>query len=89
MVARSGTAVLNDEEYRRIQEQLNDWGWQGTPGRPRKEMPAFIARDVLRDVVVIGNLSAVQRKYNDVFPFSRRWLRRVLDNGRLKEMAGV
>ena len=49
-------------------------------------MPSDVARSVLTDVIETGNQSAVVRKYQDIFPFSRRWLKRAVEDGSLLEM---
>ena len=77
----------SDDEYERIQRELNDWDWSEKGGRPPKRPPRDVARSVLADVIETGNQSAVVRKYQDIFPFSRRWLKRVVDDGTLLEMA--
>ena len=77
----------SQEEHQLIKDQLNDWEWSEKGGRPRKVMPAHIARSVLADLIDTRNLSAVARKYEDVFPFSRVWLKYVFDSGRLEQMA--
>ena len=78
----------DDDEYQRIRRELADWEWPDKGGRPPKRPPRDIARSVLTDVMETGNQTAVVRKYQDIFPFSRRWLKRAVDDGRLLEMAG-
>ena len=87
MSARIVTTDPSDDEYQRIQRELRDWEWSDKGGRPPKRPPADVARSVLTDVIAIGNQSEVVRKYQDIFPFSRRWLKRAVDDGRLEEMA--
>ena len=87
MSARISDTGPNDDEYQRIQRELNDWEWSEKGGRPPKRPTPDIARSVLADVIETGNQSEVVRKYEDIFPFSRRWLKRRLDDGSLVEMA--
>ena len=85
--ARNATTEPNEDEYQRIQRELSDWDWTEKGGRPPKRMPSDVARSVLTDVIETGNQSAVVRKYQDIFPFSRRWLKRAVEDGSLLEMA--
>ena len=87
MATRNATTGPSDEEYQRIQRELNDWNWTEKGGRPPKRMPSDVARSVLTDVIETGNQSEVVRKYQDIFPFSRRWLKRAVEDGRLLKMA--
>ncbi len=87
MAARNATTQPKEDEYQRIQRELSDWDWTEKGGRPPKRMPSDVALSVLTDVLETGNQSAVVRKYQHIFPFSRRWLKRAVDNGRLLEMA--
>ena len=89
MPERISTNDPNDDEYQRIQRELHDWDWSDKGGRPLKRMPSNVARSVLADVNETRNQSAVVRKYEDIFPFSRRWLKRRLDDGSLAEMAST
>ena len=88
MSARLATLGPSEEEYQRIIQQLNDWEWQPVGGRPLKRLPAEIARAVETDLVKGINKSAIVRKYQNYYPFSRKWLKRVSENGRLAQMAG-
>ena len=85
--ARNATTEPNEDEYQRIQRELSDWDWTEKGGRPPKRMPSDVARSVLTDVIETGNQGAVVRKYQDILPFSRRWLKRAVEDGRLLEMA--
>ena len=87
MSARLATIGPSDEEYQQIIQQLNDWEWLPLGGRPRKRLPAEIARAVEIDLVKGINKSAIVRKYSKHYPFSRKWLKRVSENGRLAQMA--
>ena len=87
MAARNATTGPSDDEYQRIQRELNDWDWTEKGGRPPKRMPSEVARSVLADVIETGNQSEVVRKYQDIFPFSRRWLKRAVEDGTLLKMA--
>ena len=89
MPERISTNDPNDDEYQRIQRELHDWDWSDKGGRPPKRMPSNVARSVLADVIETRNQSAVVRKYKDIFPFSRRWLKRRLDDGSLAKMAST
>ena len=89
MPERISTNDPNDDEYQRIQRELHDWDWSDKGGRPPKRMPSNVARSVLADVNETRNQSAVVRKCEDIFPFSRRWLKRRLDDGSLAKMAST
>ena len=68
MLARLPVTGPTHDEYQLIQRQLDDWEWPEKGGRPRKTLPADVARSVLADLVATRNLSAVSRKYHDVIP---------------------
>ena len=87
MTAQTRATGSKDEEYQRIQRELSDWHWSEKGGRPPKRPSRELARSLLADVIEIGNQSAVVRKYQDIFPFSRRWLKRAVEDGSLLAMA--
>ena len=87
MQEQISTNEPNGDEYQRIQRELHDWDWSDKGGRPPKRLPSNVARSVLADVNETRNQSAVVRKYQNIWPFSRRWLKRRLDDGSLAKMA--
>ena len=56
-------------------------------GRPGIELPPDVARAVLNDVANGDSHSRIVERYLPVAPFSRKWLRRALGDGRIVRMA--
>ena len=57
-------------------------------GRPLLVLPPEVAQRVLDDVAAGASFRAIEDKYRALgYPFSRRWLKDSLNDGRLRQMA--
>ena len=84
-------AKRRDEEtsvYQRRLASLDEWPLDRQCGRSRLVLPTEVAQRVLDDVAAGASLRAIEDKYRALgYPFSRRWLKDSLNDGRLRQMA--
>ena len=84
-------ARRRDEEtqvYQKRLASLDKWPLDRPCGRSRLVLPPEVAQRVLADVAAGASLRAIEVKYRTLgYPFSRRWLKDSLADGRLHQMA--
>ena len=84
-------ARRRDEEtqvYQKRLASLDEWPLDRPCGRSRLVLPPEVAQRVLDDVAAGASLRAIEDKYRALgYPFSRRWLKDSLNDGRLRQMA--
>ena len=80
--------AYDKEVLQRRLDELDDYGEEPCRrGRPEKEVPADLARRMVADLGAGRSQRYVWRKYRKVYPFGRKWLAKVVANGRLALMA--